>query len=268
MSWSYCADLSQTTGFLSDSDTKSFMKSLGKPPRIVRELVEARAWDVVEGGYAIHEFEQGLPEKSTARVRAWREKKRLQAVSGVAVATVPETLRNEASRARGPVPVPDVVTPDVVTTPEPVPVPEPFNASTQTTPAEATTPADAISNGPLVELVNGMQVILGHGLSPVDVITCQGALNQYAYMSAASLVQRASQHITHCQSQVPPLPIPRTVAGFSDTWRSQNDFLADHGSPKAWRPGRTGQMGMAGIKDTLHEVAPRRAADPKEATPK
>lgn len=250
MSWSYCADVAQSTGFLSESDTKSFMKLLGKPPRVVHELVEARAWDVVEGGYAIHEFEQGLPEKSTARVRAWREKKRLQGVSGVSNATVAETLRNRPSRARVPVP-------------EPVPVPVPDNASTHTTSAEGTPSPDAIANGqsddPAMELAVGMHTLLGHPLSAVDVLACQAAINQYAYMDASALVGRALDHIQHCQGQKPPLPIPRTIAGFSETWRSQNDWLADHGAPKAWRPSSVGNA-MTSIGETLPHVTPKRAS--------
>jgi len=65
------------TGFMTTAEAEGFVRGLRKPIRVIAELVEARMWDEVQGGYAIHEFEQGLPAKSTARVQAHRQRKAL-----------------------------------------------------------------------------------------------------------------------------------------------------------------------------------------------
>src|ERR1041385_8042526 len=70
LSWSYCADMPQPTGFMSVREACDFVRSLKKPARVIQELVDLKCWDAVDGGYMIHEFEQGLPQKSTPRVQA------------------------------------------------------------------------------------------------------------------------------------------------------------------------------------------------------
>lgn len=114
LSWSYCADFPQPTGFLSSAEARAFVRGLGKDSRVIRELVDNRMWDQAEGGFLVHEFEQGLPPKSTERVRAWREKKRAESVTATVSPGVAKPLRPVSSHARA-VPEPD---------PVPVPVPE------------------------------------------------------------------------------------------------------------------------------------------------
>jgi len=126
------------------------------------------------------------------------------------------------------------------------------------------TPADAIANGqtddPLYMLAVGMMELLGHPLSGEDQVACQLALNQYAYMSPMELLKRAAEHLDACKTHDPPWPTPHTVAGFSDTWRDQNGWLADHGSPKAWRPGPRSR-GMSSVGEALRDIAPTKRVD-------
>jgi hypothetical protein len=124
LSWSYCGDMTAPTGFMTTAEAEGFVRSLRKPVRVVEELIERHMWDAVDGGYVVHEFEQGLPNTSTERVRAFRTRKRAEAVSGNRGETLPH------ARA---VPEPDPV-------PVPVPVPEPLQLATLADlPAEAAT---------------------------------------------------------------------------------------------------------------------------------
>ncbi len=103
---------------------------------------------------------------------------------------------------------------------------------------------DAFEDEPTVELAKGMHQVFQRALSPLDVIECQAALNQYAYLTATDLIARAHEHVDYCKDHTPRLPIPRTVAGFSDTWRRHNDYRADHGNAKADRVLRTATPGL------------------------
>jgi hypothetical protein len=93
--------------------------------------------------------------------------------------------------------------------------------------------SNALKSDPATELGVAMHELLGRVLSAVDLIECQGALNQYAYLTAKDLSVRAIEHVDYCKDHA--LPPPRTVAGFSDTWRRENDYRADHGNAKADR---------------------------------
>jgi len=81
-----------------------------------------------------------------------------------------------------------------------------------------------------IELAVGMEELLGHQLSAIDLTGCETAIGQYAYMDGSMLIARAKAHLEHCAQH--QLPKPRTVQGFFKTWRSQNDYLADHGGHK------------------------------------
>jgi hypothetical protein len=107
---------------------------------------------------------------------------------------------------------------------------------------------DAVKD-PATELGLGMHELLGRQLSAIDLIECQGALNQYAYLTAADLLDRAGEHVTYCTEH--NLPTPRTVAGFADTWRRENDHRADQGMPKASRTVNGRTTGMAALSDML-----------------
>jgi hypothetical protein len=86
---------------------------------------------------------------------------------------------------------------------------------------------------PALELGVAMHELLGRQISTVDLIACQAAVNQYAYLTVKDLVVRAHDHVDYCRDHT--LPTPRTVDGFSDTWRRENDYRADKGLPKAER---------------------------------
>lgn len=92
---------------------------------------------------------------------------------------------------------------------------------------------NALGTAPATDLGVAMHELLGRMLSAVDLIECQAALNQYAYMTGKELAARAYEHVDYCRDH--SLPTPRTVAGFSDTWRRENDYRADKGLPKADR---------------------------------
>lgn len=93
--------------------------------------------------------------------------------------------------------------------------------------------SNALKDDPALELGVAMHELLGRVLSTTDLIECQGALNQYAYLTGAELAARAYNHVDYCKDH--DLPIPRSVGGFQDTWRRENDYRADHGIPKAER---------------------------------
>jgi len=100
---SYCGDVEEPNGYLSEEQARSFLKSRGKPTKVISELVELNAWEAVQGGYLIHDFEKYLPKTSTARVQAWREKKRREAVTETPLQhtrNVSETRRNSSTHAR------------------------------------------------------------------------------------------------------------------------------------------------------------------------
>ena len=115
-------------------------------------------------------------------------------------------------------------------------------------------PVDAFRNtqtdDPIVELAKGMHELLRRVLSQNDLIECQLALNQYAYLSAADLLARARDHVDYCRDH--ELPTPRTVAGFADSWRRENDYRADRGHAKATRDRRTSLTnGLSQLVETL-----------------
>jgi hypothetical protein len=101
----------------------------------------------------------------------------------------------------------------------------------------------------MVELVDGMSQVLGRVLSGNELIECQLALNQYAYLTAKDLVARAHEHQDWCASNAHPPK--RTVPGFADTWRRHNDHLADIGASKASRQASGRRTGMSSLGDLL-----------------
>lgn len=109
---------------------------------------------------------------------------------------------------------------------------------------------DAVKNGyddATTQLAVGMHEILGRQLSGVELIECQGALNQYAYLTGPELIDRAKDHQDYCKDH--DLPAARTVGGFADSWRRENEHRADAGQAKAARVqlGRTaGSMTQVG----------------------
>lgn len=111
---------------------------------------------------------------------------------------------------------------------------------------------DAKANGyddATTELAVGMQELLGRALSTIEILECQGALNQYAYLTVKDLLDRAREHQEYCDTH--DLAMKRTVSGFSDSWRRENEHRADTGQPKASRVhlGRT--AGATKLSDLL-----------------
>lgn len=92
----------------------------------------------------------------------------------------------------------------------------------------------------LAELATGMHELLGRQLSSIDIIACKAALNQFAYLDIHDLIDRAREHQEYCRDH--QLPEKRTVEGFSDTWRRENDHRADMGQPKRDRRSSTAHV--------------------------
>ena len=94
-------------------------------------------------------------------------------------------------------------------------------------------PLSAFEDGPTAELAKGMHELFGRALSALDVVECQAALNQYAYLTSKDMLVRAHEHVAWCKDA--SKPAPRTVAGFGDSWRRENEYRADHGHAKVDR---------------------------------
>lgn len=75
-SMAWCARQKEPVGFMTTAQAIRFVRGLGKKPAVIDELVSLNAWEVVEDGYLVHDFDVYLPKSSTDRVRAWRAAKR------------------------------------------------------------------------------------------------------------------------------------------------------------------------------------------------
>jgi hypothetical protein len=110
-----------------------------------------------------------------------------------------------------------VVTPRARVVPVPVPVPVP---NAPPTPSRGWAPAT-------LELAQGMVGVLGRDLSQVEIGDCDVAVSEFRRLTkTADFVERAKEHNTYCTAK--NLPLPRTVHGFHDAWRRENDYRADH----------------------------------------
>lgn len=76
---SFCGDMPEPNGYLSEQSAASFVKSRGKRLAVLDELVGVNCFERIFGGYLIHDFEQYLPKTSRDRTKAWRDRKREEA---------------------------------------------------------------------------------------------------------------------------------------------------------------------------------------------
>ena len=251
---SWCGDMPDPTGFLAEAEARAFVLSRGKATKVIKELVDLGAWEKVGDGYLIHDFEKYLPKTSTDRVRTWRATKRNASVTvtqpeGNAIETVThikegvsETppARSTLAHARR-VPVPE-------------PVPEPVLKAPPTPSARTV----ALENGRTDDL--GLQLavrvaeLLKRDLSAVEIQECASWIDDFAYLDVDLCLKRMAEYNDH--RRLEGLDSIKHVKGYRETLRSQNDFLADHGSPKAWRP--------APVVTSFHQVGD--LLKPKEAT--
>jgi hypothetical protein len=107
---SYCAQIPEPTGHLTTAQARALAAGLGKRPAVIAELVRLNAWEVVEDGYLIHDYEEYLERGSRDRVRAFRARKRAGNVTGNGPETAGDVTVTPLARDGYPVP-------------EPVPVP-------------------------------------------------------------------------------------------------------------------------------------------------
>ena len=90
---SYCADTPDPTGFL------TFKEAVERgSKKLVAELAAGGAFEPVNGGYLIHDFDKYLDMGSRDRCRRWRDAKRLEGVTGDTDETSPKRHRNVTSR--------------------------------------------------------------------------------------------------------------------------------------------------------------------------
>lgn len=89
---------------------------------------------------------------------------------------------------------------------------------------------DALQSDPGLELGVLMEPLLGRVLSPIDIENCRRALSEYRHLTGVShFAKRAGEHKTYCIGM--KLPIPRTIEGYFDSWRRENDYMSDnHGT--------------------------------------
>lgn len=85
-----------------------------------------------------------------------------------------------------------------------------------------------------LQLALVMQGLLGRDLTPLEVSMCSIFVDDFAYLSIDDMKQRCSSFIELMKSE--GKQPPRKVHAFRDSLRNQNDYAADHGAPKAWRP--------------------------------
>jgi hypothetical protein len=263
--WFWAAAIMENRGykggrspFMSNVRALSLVRQQDVSPKVIKELEATGRWEPVEGGWNIHDFEDFLPsvrelaqdhEPNPVKQAAGQKgaAARWQHINKVGGDSIPgawqAVSRAQADRKQ---------TDDPVPVPVPVPMSESSKAPLPSLPADL----DAI-RGPDTELALGMHELFGRMLSERDLIECQLALNQYAYLNAAELLARAHEHVEYCKDH--NLPTPRTVAGFADSWRRENDWRSDQGMAKANRVSVTGATGLK----ALGELLPK----PKEANP-
>lgn len=231
---SFCGDVprSQTTGFLT---TRQALDRATNSSRLVEELVANGNLEVVSGGYLIHDFEKYLPQSSTDRVRAWREKKRGETVTPPVTATPPKRLRNGFTHAREE-PVPVVSVSDETLTPDPVPV---SRIASKEAMSVVRSTKDAINEEPdddglrLAVLVGEF---MGQNLKALEIEECRQWLKDFTYLGAESAMERIREYAAKRTEQ--GHEAIRSVIGYRRCLQSQNDWLADQGAPKVvGRPG-------------------------------
>jgi hypothetical protein len=77
-----------------------------------------------------------------------------------------------------------------------------------------------------------MEPLLGHALSAVDIQNCDVALSEYRYLTGVDhFAKRAGEHNLYCQGK--NWPQPKTIEGYFDCWRRENDYMADVGGRKS-----------------------------------
>lgn len=236
---SYCMDCVDPTGFLSRAQGLGFARSIGKGLKQIRELVQLNAWEEVDGGWLIHDFDQYVKRTSTERVRRFRERMRngdetLHGGSG----NGEETPRNRSSRAGG--------NPQ---SPSPFPVPHVSNAP----PVRTAQPAEVRSDERPKKLPLSPwceEVLVGYhevtALAPTDtdrIAVCDFELEIGKYMPADVAVARMQQHVGWCDTHGHQRP--RSVKGFWKTLRTEAEYRASNQA--AARSGtRTNGMSSAG----------------------
>jgi len=196
-----------TDGFLPSDAVKRLIHVNARGP--AERLVDLGLWEKVVGGYQIHDFLEWNPSREKVLAERARSAAR-QAKSRVSNAvTTPVTNGVTSPEVRekfsGPVPS----------------RPEPFNASS----------VGSTSPEPGLDLAVSIAEVLGVAtLAPLEIQACEQALIEFPYLIPAELVERAREHQKVCAEK--NYPLARTVQGLWSTWRSQNDYNADHGRQK------------------------------------
>jgi hypothetical protein len=89
---------------------------------------------------------------------------------------------------------------------------------------------DALQDDDGLKLGVLMEPLVGHALSAIDIENCRRALSEFRHLAGVEhLVKRAGEHKAYCIGK--NLPVPRSVQGYMDSWRRENDHMADTKAP-------------------------------------
>lgn len=103
---SYCAQEREPTGYLTEQQATGLRRSYGIALKAIEELIQLNAWEPVNGGYLIHDYDEYVERGSRDRTRQWRERKRHGDVTVTKAGDVtPASLARDGYPVPKPVPV-------------------------------------------------------------------------------------------------------------------------------------------------------------------
>jgi hypothetical protein len=73
---SFCARHRDVTGFMTYEQANGLRRAIRQGPKTIGELVALNAWEQVDGGYLIHDYEDYIEKGSRERTRLWRARVR------------------------------------------------------------------------------------------------------------------------------------------------------------------------------------------------
>jgi hypothetical protein len=209
------------------------------PPRAVQELASLNAWEPIDGGYLVHDYDQYLEKGSRDRVRKHREVKR-----GGNVTETPDGNVTETFLARDGYPIP-----------KPVPVESPPSSGTPKAPSylpqredvrseqvpTVTTVSPPTLGFRAVELLQGFGELMGRTHSATEAIKAQEFCTELTYLSPAEMLERMRSHLAWCDEH--QAHRPNSLAGVWSSLRPENDRRRDLGG----RPADPGPGALGGL---------------------
>lgn len=245
---SYCADVTEPTGFLTDVEASSFVRARGKSAKVLEELLTLRALERVHDGFLLHDFPEYLVSTSRDRTRQWRDKKRDEDVTpgDVTVTSRPVT---DPSRVTSPERHGDAPKRHLARA-NPVPVPV----------KEASPPLSNVSSNTrealaICHAVEG----LGGVITPRKLEDAEGLVAEFRVPTAEEFVQAIKAH--------PPNGTVRSVVYFRQRFRELNDSLRDAGRKPRGHDNGSREEGFGRIAGAALPPARARKKASREADP-